>query len=931
MRIDGWRVDGFGCLKDYRVDDVESGVTVVLGQNEAGKSTLLGFLRAILFGFPKRTTNERQYVPLRGGRHGGQILLRDGNDVLWTLERYSDARNVIALRADDGREGDDDELRRLLGGVDAGLFKSVFAFSLTELQDIATLDGEGVRDRIFSAGISGAGKSARDVMKKLDQRAAGLLKQGAGQAEINNLVRDIIEKQRELADAGRLAGGYGDLLVQEELSDTEAKELSERTGPLQGRISRLKAFVELHPQWLQLEELRSEVAALPEVSDDALPDRVVGLMESLTQQRTREERVPSLQTDEATARSALSKQLTRLGPGWDVERVRTFDDSLVVHDDVRSWAEGINAAAGAAEVSKREQATFENRAADLEAERSRISAELPESEPQTNEAIENAEARLAGLWTDVRDLQQLRMVDLTTRPVAAVGKKLGVIAAVLAGVSAAAAVSGFVAGYGQFAIGLAAAAVMLTVIAVAALGGRTQAAAREQSVPAEGGAAGSSGVSSPLVELEQRIGEASAALGLPPTPSSADLESVRTRLSQERTLRGAWDAIEERLRDAKARLAKERQRAQRSVDESVRLQAAREAVDAEWAQWLEGHELPKVTPGGALELLGVIAEARGAESDAASAQRALAEIEESAVEWDEVAGQALGAAGRSAGDLDRQALRAAIGTLHSELKRRNTVVEEVKRLERTLVAGLGGGDDSEAAMMELAAGDVAVWEADERGLAQEVRELVEQRDDAIEARTRARQQRETIEESADIPRLQTERESLKAQLDAKVHDYRVVVTARGLIASTLQTFVRERQPAVLARASQSYAQVTGGRYSRVEQDEVAGKESVVVVSRNGRLTPDQLSRGAAEQLYLTIRLALVAEFAQRSEPLPLIIDDCLVNFDPQRAEQMAKLLVSSSQDGQCLLFTCHPETAGLMVAQTEGAVRVIPMEASPVE
>jgi len=47
------------------------------GENEAGKSTLLAFLRAMLFGFPKKSTSARQYPPLRGGGHGGRIVVTD--------------------------------------------------------------------------------------------------------------------------------------------------------------------------------------------------------------------------------------------------------------------------------------------------------------------------------------------------------------------------------------------------------------------------------------------------------------------------------------------------------------------------------------------------------------------------------------------------------------------------------------------------------------------------------------------------------------------------------------------------------------------------------------------------------------------------------------------------------------------------------------
>jgi len=90
MRIDGWHADGFGILKDFDQADLEPGVTVLLGENEAGKSTLLAFVRAMLFGFPDGRSKERSYPPLLGGRHGGKLLLRDRNQGLWVVERYAD-------------------------------------------------------------------------------------------------------------------------------------------------------------------------------------------------------------------------------------------------------------------------------------------------------------------------------------------------------------------------------------------------------------------------------------------------------------------------------------------------------------------------------------------------------------------------------------------------------------------------------------------------------------------------------------------------------------------------------------------------------------------------------------------------------------------------------------------------------------------------
>ena len=71
MRIDGWQIEGFGIFRDREIRGLSPKLTVFLGPNEAGKSTLLGFLRAVLFGFPSRRSRMPQYPLLRGGRHGG--------------------------------------------------------------------------------------------------------------------------------------------------------------------------------------------------------------------------------------------------------------------------------------------------------------------------------------------------------------------------------------------------------------------------------------------------------------------------------------------------------------------------------------------------------------------------------------------------------------------------------------------------------------------------------------------------------------------------------------------------------------------------------------------------------------------------------------------------------------------------------------------
>ena len=91
MRIDRIYIDGFGRFSDKTFGPFNSQVTIFEGENEAGKSTLLAFIRTILYGFPARNRDEH-YPPMRGGRHGGRIVVADDSGELYTVERYAGPR-----------------------------------------------------------------------------------------------------------------------------------------------------------------------------------------------------------------------------------------------------------------------------------------------------------------------------------------------------------------------------------------------------------------------------------------------------------------------------------------------------------------------------------------------------------------------------------------------------------------------------------------------------------------------------------------------------------------------------------------------------------------------------------------------------------------------------------------------------------------------
>ncbi len=168
----------------------------------------------------------------------------------------------------------------------------------------------------------------------------------------------------------------------------------------------------------------------------------------------------------------------------------------------------------------------------------------------------------------------------------------------------------------------------------------------------------------------------------------------------------------------------------------------------------------------------------------------------------------------------------------------------------------------------------------------------------------------TLESSSDIAERAAQLESLRQELRTETRNWLVLKLAEAMIANNLKEYERTHVPDVLKHASEKLAAVTGGRYVRVHNTDASALR--VFTSDDHVLDAAQLSRGTQEQLYLAVRLGLIDHFAEQSGKLPLVMDEVLVNADPQRAVQLADILAEAARRHQIIYLTCHPHTAELL-------------------
>jgi len=140
---------------------------------------------------------------------------------------------------------------------------------------------------------------------------------------------------------------------------------------------------------------------------------------------------------------------------------------------------------------------------------------------------------------------------------------------------------------------------------------------------------------------------------------------------------------------------------------------------------------------------------------------------------------------------------------------------------------------------------------------------------------------------------------------------RLLLLAR-LVEHAEARFREANQPGLLRRAEGHLARITGGRYSRILSGNAENPHEMHLVADHlpapAPIEPP-LSTGTREQIYLALRLAIVDHLDAGREPLPLLLDELLVNWDPRRTEQGIGLLREISQTRQVFLFTCQPRLA----------------------
>ena len=288
MRITALEVDGFGIWSGLKLGEMAGGLNVFFGPNEAGKTTLMEFIRSVLYGFapPRR----RYLPPLRGGRPGGSLAVQasHGQFLVSRHDNPADPQaEILSLVGADGSRHGEQLLESLLSGVDEAIFNNVFAVGLRELQELGTLSDTDAATLLYSLSIGLDRVSLVEVMHELNGSRDRILDRCGGPCQIAQLLAERDKLRAEIVELGTLNRRYARLAAERGQIDREAGRLQEEQRQLEQQARLIGIALAQRPRWQTRVLLDEQLAAIgpPETMPEGAVERLAGLNNRLGEHR----------------------------------------------------------------------------------------------------------------------------------------------------------------------------------------------------------------------------------------------------------------------------------------------------------------------------------------------------------------------------------------------------------------------------------------------------------------------------------------------------------------------------------------------------------------------------------------------------------------------------------------------------------------------
>lgn len=295
MRILDLEIDGFGVWSDLRLDDLSDRLTVLHGPNEAGKTTLLSFVRSILYGFsPAR--RQRYLPPVHGGQAGGRLRLVDADQELFVRRHWEGGEingiERLTITDADGRMLAPGVLSDAMGNVEEPVFNNVFAIGLREIQELGAISDTDAARWLYGLSTGLEGVSLLEVIDELQASRDRLLPNDDKPSPIVQSMTARDRLRSEIDELRGMTGRYDGLSRERARIDAETSRLESEVARLERQVRVLEAANLVRSKWHERADLAAELQRLAPANGaaDGSPANVVEKIDDLRRRLGRDAR-----------------------------------------------------------------------------------------------------------------------------------------------------------------------------------------------------------------------------------------------------------------------------------------------------------------------------------------------------------------------------------------------------------------------------------------------------------------------------------------------------------------------------------------------------------------------------------------------------------------------------------------------------------------
>ncbi len=951
MKIDRIHIDGFGVFHDKNVNGFQKGVNVLYGPNEAGKSTLLDFIRFTLFEYPRYKDERRP--PLAGGNHGGKLFLKDSSEQDFSIYRNGNGKDVVFEQ--NGQELESlQTYRSLIGNASIDLYKNVYAVTLDELLNVNQLSDSGMEDRIFSMGMGLAGVDFGKFEKGLISHSEDYYKARGSTQVLVNLVDQIQEKETAIRELKGKLSEYDRISSQKDELENTLSELQQSREELSNAKNKYADYSRAYEPYVNYKVAAEELNKLGEIAH--FPAKLKEDFESC------EEQIKATTTELGKLEQSVSQLNEEIGSVlWKEEFAEHTHLLDFFKTNVKLYQEAISSISQAKEKSRsknnsREQilqklgdgfkeehllsieGTFELRsvASEIVEQKQRLQRQL-DSKLELYNRSEKDEKRLSNQQIQQQDELKSLLINTDSEREKAVLRKTELDTAFQKALQGRVptqssktplilAIVFLVAGLALFAINFLAAGIVLGLAVLSLI--------------------------FVLVAKQKTTGTSESVNA---NSINKEIESLKSSIEKYDDIKGTHDRIAQELEQSQ----KEVEQIKTELDE---LKIALKKLDNQWAEELKQKGLPADISAQRMgDFLTNVDELKRLSQELNESKRTIESNQKNIKQFEEKLKtifpdqdnfesekiyeliKSLEAQEKAQGIRDR--LEDQLKKKKQELARASSVASQLEKEKKELLAQANelnaeafynaiekqsqrdqleakkenaastikticGADQLENTLQELDHFTPSELSTKKENTESDYETVKQQYDEINRELASINTEIRHILEPDEMYGLQNEKESLQERLKEETKEWLTTKLALEVLNESKQRYEQERQPEVITQTRKYFKAITENAYEDLRIS-LSEKHVSIIDNRGRHKTVEELSRGTREQLLLALRLGLIEEYEKSAEPLPVALDDIMVNFDVHRAENLAKVLTDFAKDRQVILFTCHEHTRDL--------------------